>query len=313
MSDFLLFGGTSHPLFNERLAQALGIPLGRVLFSPFPDGEIYVQILDNVRGRDVFVVQTIAGKPNYYLMELLILLDALKRASAKSIVAVIPYFGYARQDRKDKPRVPITAKLVADLLATAGATRVLTMDLHASQIQGFFDIPVDNLYARPWLLKAIEEAGVAGPSLVVAAPDLGAIKQARAYANGLNADFALLDKRRISSEKVEVYSIIGGVEGLDVLFVDDLISTGGTLVAAAEACQQAGARRIFAVATHGLLVGQALEAIGKSPIETLFTTDTVPARAGEEKRVKRVSVAELFGEAMRCVVSDRSLSKIFDM
>lgn len=313
-NQLTLFSGTSHQAFAKDLADSLGIELGKVLFAPFPDGEIYVQILENVRGKDVFVVQSIARQPNYFLMELLIMIDALKRASAKSIVAVIPYFGYSRQDRKDKPRVPITAKLVADLLAKAGATRVLTMDLHAGQIQGFFDIPVDNLYARPQLVKAIE--GLDLKNLVIAAPDLGAIKQARAYASSLNAEFALVDKRRITSEKVEVFAIIGDVAGKDVIFVDDMCSTGGTLVAAAQACKKAGARRIFAAVTHGLLVGEAEKLIEDSLIEKIFITDSVPEIEKESlffksKKVERIPIANLFCDAINCIVSAKSISSIF--
>lgn len=351
MEPYLLFSGSSHRAFSEELAAYLGIPLSPVAFRPFPDGEICVQIQESVRGRNVFLVQSVARDPNYYLMELLILLDACKRASAKNIVALLPYFGYARQDRKDKPRVPITAKLVADLLVTAGATRVLTMDLHAGQIQGFFDVPVDNLYARPLLAAAVEAEGI--DNLVVVAPDLGAIKIARAYANQLHADFAVMDKRRISTEEVSILSLIGEVAGRNVLLVDDMCSTGETLVRAAEACLEAGAHRIYAAFTHGLLVGGAVERIAKSPIEKIFTSNSVrevgldgslgerasvqeycasvqgsrgvgsgglaleervlaqSERGGLETKLRLVSVAPLFGEAIRCMMSAKSLSSIF--
>ncbi|MCH9627806.1 MAG: Ribose-phosphate pyrophosphokinase [Chlamydiales bacterium] len=311
MDQFILFSGTSHPQFAAELATYLGARLGEVDFQPFPDGEIYVQIQDNVRGRDVFVVQSVAREPNHYLMELLIMIDALKRASARNIVAVIPYFGYARQDRKDKPRVPITAKLVADLLATAGATRVLTMDLHAGQIQGFFDVPVDNLYARPMLADAMMKENV--HDLVVMAPDLGAIKIARAYSNHLKAEFAVMDKRRLSTEEVSISSIIGDVKGRDVLLVDDMCSTGGTLMRAAEACKEAGAKRIFAAFTHGLLVGDAVEKMGKSAIEKVFTSNSVPfLEHHRNQKIEVVSVANLFGEAIRCIISAESISSIFN-
>lgn len=269
-----------------------------------------MQIQDNVRGRDVFVVQSIARDPNKYLMELLIMIDALKRASAKSIVAVIPYFGYARQDRKDKPRVPITAKLIADLLATAGATRVLTMDLHAGQIQGFFNVPVDHLYARPLLAEAMAKEKI--KDLVVMAPDLGAIKIARAYSDHLKGEFAVIDKRRISTEEVAISAIIGDVKGRDVLLVDDMCSTGGTLIRAAEACKQAGAERIFAAFSHGLLVGDAIKRLANSPIEKIYTSNTVPSMTlDRHPKIEIVSVASLFGEAIRCIISAESISSIF--
>lgn len=309
MNPYLLFSGTSHPTLANEVAAKLGIELGKVSFEPFPDGEISVQILDNVRGRDVFVLQSIARKPNDYLMELLILIDALKRASAKSIAAVIPYFGYARQDRKDKPRVPITAKLIANLLTSAGATRVLTLDLHAGQIQGFFDIPVDNLLARSVLTEAFKSFGL--NNFVVMGPDLGAIKKARSFANFLNAEFAVIDKRRMSSEKVEVYALIGNVKDQDVILVDDMCSTGGTLVSAAYACQEAGAKRIFAAVTHGLFAGKAIEAIEKSPIIKVIATNSVQGHIVHPK-IEVVSCAPLFAESIKCIISAESISSIFN-
>lgn len=310
-SSFALFSGTSHPAFAKEVADYLGTPLGRVSFEPFPDGEISVQVLDNVRGRDVFVIQSIAREPNDYLMELLILIDALRRASAKSIAVVIPYFGYARQDRKDKPRVPITGKLVANLISVAGATRVLTMDLHAGQIQGFFDIPVDNLYGQSVLAKAI--LNEKPENLVIVAPDLGAIKKARAYANHLKADFAVIDKRRVDTEHVEVNSIIGNIKGKTVVLVDDMCSTAGTLRMGAEACQQEGAKRIFASVTHGLFVGHAIENIEKSPIEKIFFSNTVSFQEAHlSKKFVQVSVAPVFGEAIRCILSAESISSLFN-
>ena len=311
MQKHVLVSGTSHPEFSKELAAYLGSPLGKVSFEPFPDREISVQIEENVRGRDVFVIQSVAREPNYYLMELLIMIDALKRASANSIIAVIPYFGYSRQDRKDKPRVPITAKLVADLLTTAGATRVLTMDLHAGQIQGFFDVPVDNLYARPLLAEAMLKEGI--EDLVVMGPDLGAIKIARAYANHLKGEFAVMDKRRLSTEEVSISAIIGDVKGRDVLLADDMCSTGGTLTIAAAACKGAGAKRIFAAFTHGLLVGEAIPKLIKSPIEKIFVSNTVPMIEGQEhEKFEVVSVANLFGEAIRRIISAESVSSIFN-
>jgi len=311
MKPYYIFSGSSHPFFATEVATHLNTSLGNIRFEPFPDNELSLQILDNVRGRDVFVVQTIAREPNNYLMELLIIIDALKRASAKSIVAVIPYFGYARQDRKDNPRTPITAKLVANLLTTAGADRIVTMDLHAGQIQGFFDIPVDHLFARPILCKAIEKLQL--KNLVVLAPDLGAIKKARHYANHLHADFALIDKRRIDTERVEVYAIIGNIEGKDVLLVDDMCSTGGTILTAAIACKERGAKRIFAAFTHGLLVGNAMERLIKSPIEKIFTSNTVPLPEElKNDKIEEVTVAPLFSEAIRCILSADSVSSLFN-
>ena len=304
-----LFSGTSHPKFAQELAMELGVELGKVIFTPFPDREISVQIDENVRGRDIFLIQSIVVSPNDMLMELLILIDALKRASANSITAVIPYFGYSRQDRKDKPRVPITAKLVANLLTTAGASRVLTMDLHAGQIQGFFDVPVDNLYGRPPLAAEVLKQGI--NDLIVMAPDLGAIKIARAYANHLRADFAVMDKRRKSSEEVEIHAIMGNdVRGRSVLLVDDMCSTGETLVKAAEVCEREGAKRIFAACTHGLLVGGARERIEKSVIEKFFCSDTVPFN-GASNKISIVSVVPLFAEAIKRIHSAESISAIF--
>lgn len=304
---FLLFAGNSHPELAKQIADSLGVQLGKVLIETFPDKEIGVQILENVRGRDVFVLQSIARRPNHYLMELLILVDALKRASARSITAVIPYFGYARQDRKDKARVPITAKLVADLIQKAGVNRGLTMDLHAEQIQGFFDIPVDNLFARPVLVDAIERLGF--DDYVVVAPDLGSIKLARAFSGSLRKDLAIVDKRRVNAERVETEALIGTVNGKDVLFVDDMVSTGYTLKTAAMVCRKAGAKRIFAAVTHGLLVEQAFE---ESAIEKMLVTNTVPLPGKIDKqRLEVVSVAPLFGKAIESIVSAKSISSLF--
>ncbi len=305
-NSLMLFSGSSHPELASQVAGCLGMSLGKVLIEAFPDGEIGVQILENVRGRDVFVLQTIARRPNHYLMELLILVDALKRASAKSIVAVIPYFGYARQDRKDKGRVPITAKLVANLLEKAGVTRVLTMDLHAEQIQGFFDIPVDNLYARPVLLGAIKKLEL--ENLVVVTPDIGSIKLARAYANELKVDIAIVDKRRVSAKQVEMSALIGDVEGRDVLLVDDMCSTGGTLKTAAGVCKKAGAKRVIAAVTH--FVGQTFE---ESAIERMFVSNTIPlpGQGDSLERLEVVSVADLFGKAIDSIVGAKSISSLF--
>jgi ribose-phosphate pyrophosphokinase len=308
----LLFSGSSHPTLAKEIADYLNIPLGKIKSGRFPDGEIEVQIMENVRGRDVFVIQTIALDPNNHLMELLIIIDALKRSSARSISVVIPYFGYCRQDRKDKPRVPITAKLVANLLSNAGAARVLTMDLHAGQLQGFFDIPVDNLFGRPILVEAFK--ALAPANLVVLAPDIGSVKLARAYAAYLNVDFAVVDKLRIDSSHVETATIIGDVKGKDVLLADDMCSTGGTLVSAAKACREKGAHRIFAAVTHGIFMGEnSLQKVENSPIEALLMSNTIPwtERLAASTKLQIISVASLFGQAIRCILSKESISSLF--
>ena len=303
----MLFSGTSHPQLAEEIAKSLGIGLGEVLIEKFPDGEIGVQILENVRGRDVFVVQSIAKKPNLYLMELLILIDALKRASARRIVTVISYYGYARQDRKDKGRVPITAKLVADLLEKAGVARVVTMDLHSEQIQGFFDIPVDNLYARPILVEALKNCSIEKP--VVVTPDIGSIKLARITASDMGADFAIVDKKRLNSTEVEMQALIGDVQGRDVILVDDICSTGSTLRNASLACRKAGAKRIFAAVTHGIFDGGPPKG---SEIDRLFVTNTVPLLDEiDRSQVEIVSVAELFGKAIKFIIENESVSSLF--
>jgi ribose-phosphate pyrophosphokinase len=304
---FMLFAGSSHPELAQQIADCLGVQLGKALIETFPDGEIGAQILESVRGKDVFVLQSVARHPNFYLMELLILVDALKRASARSIVAVIPYYGYSRQDRRGKGREPITAKLVADLLEKAGVTRVLTMDLHAEQIQGFFDIPVDNLYARPLLVDAVKRWGLHHP--VVVAPDLGSIKIARSFSECLKVDLAIVDKRRVNAKKVEMNALIGEVENRDVLLVDDMCSTGGTLKTAAWVCKSKGAKRICAAVTHGLLMSSAFE---ESAIEKMLISNTVP-ESGEydRSRLEVVSVASLFGKAIDSIVGAKSISSLF--
>lgn len=307
-SEMLFFSGSSHPELAKEIAQKLGIHLGKISIGKFPDGEYSVQILESVRGRDVFVLQTVALDPNNYLMELLIMIDALKRGSAKSIVAVIPYFGYCRQDRKDKPRVPITAKLVANLLTVAGVTRVLTVDLHAGQIQGFFDIPVDMIHGRKPLIEKFQEYHV--KNCVVVAPDVGSVKIARAFAAQLNVDFAIVNKHRVTATEVDEVRLIGDVKGKDVLLADDMCSTGGTLVSAAKACQEKGAHRIFAAITHGICVGDAFKKIEASPIEALLMTNTIPCanRVTDTSKVVVTTIAPLLADAIRCILSDESLS-----
>lgn len=310
-SEAILFSGTSHPELAKEIADLLGIKLGQISIDRFPDGENSIQILESVRGRDVFILQSIALDPNNYLMELLIIIDALKRASARSIAAVLPYYGYCRQDRKDKPRVPITAKLVANLLERAGTTRVLTMDLHAGQIQGFFNVPVDNLPGKPLLAKALQE--LSPKNLVIVAPDIGSIKRARAYAKYFNCELAVIDKSRIGANEVKTLCIIGDVQGKDVLLADDMCSTGRTLVSAAKACREKGAKRIFAAVTHGLLVGDAIEQIDKSPIEALLISNTIQHvdRAQSEK-IHVVSIAPLLSQAISCIISRDSIPSLYD-
>lgn len=304
---FMLFAGTSHPELAQEVARCLGVNLGKVIIETFPDGEIGAQILESVRGRDVFVLQSIARRPSFYLMELLILVDALKRSSARSINVVISYFGYARQDRRGKGREPVTAKLVANLLEKAGVTRVLTMDLHTEQIQGFFDIPLDNLYARPVLLEAVKKLKL--DNCVVVTPDIGSIRLARSYAEALKVDLAIVDKRRVNSKQVEMSALIGDVEGRDVLLVDDMCSTGGTLKTASFVCRNAGAKRVFAAVTHGLMVGSAFE---ESAIEKMLMTNTVPIESGTDlSRIEIVSVAPLFSKAIEYIVGAKSISSLY--
>ncbi len=309
--SILLFAGTSHPEFGRQIAKELRIGLGKIEIETFPDDEIGVQILENVRGRDVFVLQTIARHPDLYLMELLIIVDALKRASAQSITAVIPYFGYARQDRKAHDegggRVPITAKLVANMMEKAGVSRILTMDLHSEQIEGFFDVPVDNLLARPFLEKAIRKEGLA--KSVIVAPDLGAVRLAKALAYDLKTQYAVVDKRRVSAKHVEAEALIGNVRGKNVVLVDDICSTGATLKAASYVCQQEGAKAIYAVVTHGLLVGDAVE---ESAIEKMIVTDTVPKPVRKVgRKVTFISVASLFAKAIDAIAGAKSISSLF--
>ncbi len=298
-NSFMLFAGTSHRELAEQIAKNLEVELGKTLIETFPDGEIGISILESVRGKDVFVVQSMAPHPNSYLMELLIFVDALKRSSARSIIAVIPYFGYARQDRRGMGREPITAKLVADLLQRSGVTRILTMDLHTEQIQGFFDIPVDNLYARPVLVEAVRKLQ---PNQVVT-PDVGSIKLACAFAEKLNIEFAVIDKRRVNANEVES-ALVGDVYQKRVLLVDDMCSTGGTLKKAALVCKRAGASAVFAAVTHGLFIGN----FENSGIEKMIMSNTVPT---PNCSVEVVSVAPLFAEAIRSIVNAKSISSLF--
>lgn len=305
---FALFSGSSCEEFAKRVAKDLGVDLGRSLRETFPDGEIGVQIQENIRGKDVFVFQTLAKNPNGYLMELLIMVDACKRASARTITAVIPYFAYARQDRKDKPRVAITARLVADLLERAGVTRVLTMDLHTEQIQGFFDIPLDHLCARSLFVKTFQKLSM--KNAIVVSPDLGSNRMARKFAQELDVDLAIVDKRRMSAQNVRLNAIIGDVKGKEVVLFDDICSTGATLSLAANACRDLGAKSIFAVVTHGLFTTASEKNLKDCGIDRFYTTDTV-FQNNEIIKPIVISVAPLFAKAINCVVRAESMSSLF--
>jgi len=308
LDKVLLFPGSSHPTLAKEIADDLGISLGKIALSKFPDGEYNVQILENVRGRHTFVLQTVALDPNNHLMELMIIIDALRRASASEISVIIPYFGYCRQDRKDRPRVPITAKLVANLLVNAGATRVVTMDLHAGQLQGFFDIPVDDLHSGAILARSFKS--VVTENFVVVAPDIGSVKLAKDYASYLNCDFAVTYKQRLNASNIKASMLIGDVNGKDVLLADDMCTTAGTLISAAKACREKGANRIFAAVTHGLFVESALERLNDSHIELLFVTNTIPIADAIAKcnKLQIVSIAPLLSQAIRCIYARESIS-----
>ena len=306
----ILFSGNANRALSQEIADHLGVPLGEAEVSRFADGEILVQIFENVRGADVFVIQPTCRPVNENLMELLVIIDALKRASAWRITAVMPYYGYGRQDRKVQPRVPITAKLVADLLTAAGVHRVLTMDLHAGQIQGFFTTPVDHLYAAPVLLQYFQER-MLGEAVVVS-PDAGGVERARAFAKRLDTSLAFIDKRRTGPNEARVMHIVGEVEGRDVIIVDDMIDTGGTLTQAVPALLEKGAKRIFASCTHPVLSGAAVERIEGSALEEVVVTNTIPLSEGRHsKKLSVLSVAPLLGEAISRIHKDESVSRLF--
>jgi ribose-phosphate pyrophosphokinase len=304
-----IISGTAHRALAERIADNLGQPLADVQVTAFPDGETFVKINENIRGEDIFIIQPSCPPTNHNIMELLIMVDAARRASAERITAVMPFFGYARQDRKDQPRVPITAKLVANLLTSAGVNRVLTMDLHAPQIQGFFDIPVDHLYAKPALIGYLRDRHPDTSNLTVVSPDVGGVKMARAYAEALNAELAIVAKHRVNATQVEAMNVIGEVEGRDVLLVDDMTETAGTLMAAAEILRKQGAKRIYAGVSHAVLGAIAHERIRDSVIEEVITTDSVPQAAGPKVHV--VGIAPLLGEAIRRIHSGQSITTLF--
>ena len=309
--ELKIFTGTAHPALGESIARHLGVPIGRAHLARFSDGEVWFQSHDNVRGADVFVVQPTCAPVNENLMELLLMLDAFKRSSASRLTAVLPYYGYGRQDRKDKPRVPISAKLVADLLSTAGTDRVLTVDLHAAQIQGFFDIPVDHLFAAAVIIEHVQKMGL--EDIVVVSPDAGGVERARAYAKRLDARLAIVDKRRDQPNVAEVHHVIGDVEGRTALIVDDIVDTAGTLTKVAEAIKAAGAREVFASCSHPVLSGHAIERIERSPLAKLIVTDSLPL--AKEKlaggKIEVLSIAELLGRAIKNIHEETSVTSLF--
>lgn len=305
-----IFSGTSNRPLAESIATNIGTELGKCTVSSFPDGETFVKIEENVRGEDVFLVQSTCPPTNHNLMEMFIMIDALRRASAARITAVIPFYGYARQDRKDQPRVPITAKLVANLIVTAGATRVLTMDLHAQQIQGFFDIPVDHLYAAPVIYKCLQEKQL--KNLVVVSPDVGGLKMAYAYSQALDSELAIVAKRRKSASEVESMGIIGDIDGRNVLLVDDLTETAGTLTQASALLRKSGAKSIIACVSHALLNDTGIDRLRKSNIDELITTDTVCRPEIDGVKITTLSVAGLLGEAIKRIHSNSSVTSLFE-
>ncbi len=309
--ELKIFSGRAHPALAQEICDYLGLTLGELTLYNFSDGEDYCQIDENVRGTDVFVIQPTCSPVNDHVMELLILLDAFRRSSASRLTAVMPYFGYARQDKKDKPRVPIAAKLMADLLTASGADRILTMDLHAAQIQGFFNIPVDHLFAAPVLLDAIREREL--DDLVIVSPDVGGVARARAIGKRLGASLAVIDKRRTGVNETEVLNVVGDVEGKNVLILDDIVDTAGTLVQAEEALRGQGARRTFAAAVHPVLSGPALERIESSKLEKLLVTNTIPVDAAMSrcKRIRSLTIAPLLGEAIQRIHQGTSVSSLF--
>jgi ribose-phosphate pyrophosphokinase len=309
-----IFGGNSNPALSKEICDYVRIETGRSKVSRFSDGEIFVEIGENVRGVNCFIVQSTCSPPNDNLMELLIMIDALKRASAGAIVAIMPYFGYARQDRKVKPRTPISSKLVADLLTAAGATRVLSVDLHAGQIQGFFNIPFDHLYATPVLRSAMREAGLGGEDTVVVSPDAGGTERARAYSKFLNCSLAIIDKRRDSPNVSQVHHLIGDVQGKRAILIDDMIDTAGTLCNAAKAVKEHGATEVMAAATHGVLSGPAMERLNDSVLSRVWVTNTIDQeeRIAACDRLEVLSVGALIGEAIKRIHHGDSISSLFD-
>jgi ribose-phosphate pyrophosphokinase len=308
--ELKVFSGNANPVLTQDICDHLNIPLGKIHLARFSDGEIYCQILENVRGKDVFLIQPTCCPVNDNLMELLVMIDAFKRSSAARITAVIPYYGYGRQDRKDKPRVPISSKLVADLLTAAGTDRILSMDLHAGQIQGFFDIPVDHLFAAPVLIDYLKKLNI--PDITIVSPDAGGVERARAFAKRLDADLAIIDKRRTGPNEAELLHIIGQVGGRNAIICDDMIDTAGTLVNTAVALRKKKAGKVFACATHGILSGPAIERLRKAPIERLIITNTVPLSDSKMlPNMVQLSVAGLLGKAIQSIHEETSVSDLF--
>jgi ribose-phosphate pyrophosphokinase len=307
----LIFSGSSNRILSKKIVECLELDLGKSVLGTFSDGEIKFQIKENVRGSDVFVIQSLTEDINFHIMELLIMADAFKRASARRITAVIPYYAYARQDRKDRPRVPISARLLADLIETAGFSRVLTVDLHADQIQGFFNKPVDNLMALPVFINHFRKEGLYNNNLVVVSPDAGGAERARFFAKMLKATLAIADKRRPAANISEIVHIIGDVEGKTALIVDDIVDTAGTMVKTVEALLKNGAVKVYAACTHGIFSGNAIEKINKSSLEEIFITDTIPVHKQKSKKIKVLSISELFAHAIESINSETSVSKLF--
>jgi len=309
MSGYMIFSGTSNPELSKEIANYLEMPLSIASIKRFSDGEISVQISESVRGKDVFIIQPTSAPANANLMELLIMTDALKRSSAKSITAVVPYYGYARQDRKAAPRVPISAKLVANLMETAGITRMVTVDLHASQIQGFFDIPVDNLYGAILFMDYIKAKNFKNP--VIASPDIGGVARARYFANKLGLDMIIVDKRREKANESEVMNIIGDVKGKDVILIDDMIDTAGTMTHGAKALKDLGAASVMACCTHPVLSGPAFDRIKNGALDELVVANTIPMTKSS-KKIKMLSTASMLGEVIRRVHNNESVNSLFE-
>lgn len=311
MNDLKIFTGNSNPELAKKICHYLGTSLCAATVKSFPDGETFVRIDENIRGADVFIIQSTCNPANQHLMELFIMIDAARRASAKRITAVIPFYGYARQDRKDQPRVPITSKLVANLLVSAGANRILTIDLHAQQIQGFFDIPVDHLYASPVLFQYLKDLD--RNNLTLFSPDVGGMKMASAYANLLKVPLGFIAKRRTDAETVEAVSLVGETEGRDILLIDDMTETAGTLCAAAKLLKKNGAKSVMAAVSHGVLNDRGYERINKGLLNQLITTDSTPVEQREGMPITVLSVAELLGEGINRIHSNSSVTGLFDV